>query len=313
LGIIDVVVAQPRIGHVLPVGGPVPPEYVIGRTGEIDQLLTRLTESVHTMASGERRIGKTTICDAVCARLRSDFEIVRIEVPERKDADAGVFLQQIIDRCNTISRAAATARRALRVAQPTIENALRAVGIPLNLNEIGAKPAPLATRQILSLPRTLATQLDKPVVFFLDELQRAVDYTDGAELLEALVDIYSAVSDVVVLIDGSNERVLERMRGAPIQFDKLCSRVAISPLIPKTVWRQALPERFERLSLTTTSEALEVIIEFGAERPFETMAAAQGAALAARRINAGKPKAEIGMFEADQGIEFARRRVADDI
>ena len=49
-----------------------------------------------------------------------------------------------------------------------------------------------------------------------------------------------------------------------------------------------------------------MIIEFGAERPFETMAAAQGAALAARRINAGRPQAEIGMFEADQGIEFAK-------
>lgn len=166
--------------------------------------------------------------------------------------------------------------------------------------------------QILSLPRTLATQLDKPVVFFLDELQRAIDYTDGAELLEDLVDIYSAVSHVVVLVDGSNKRMLERMRGA-IQFDKLCSRVVISPHIPKAVWRETLPERLARLSLTTTSEALEVIIEFGAERPFETMAAAQGAALAARRINAGRPQAEIGMFEADQGIEFARRRVADDI
>lgn len=88
----------------LPVGGPVSPEYVIGRTGEIDQLLTRLSETVHTMVPGERRIGKTTICGAACAQLRSKFEIVRIEVPERKDADAGVFLQLIIDRCNTMPR-----------------------------------------------------------------------------------------------------------------------------------------------------------------------------------------------------------------
>ena len=78
----------PKIGHVLPVGGPVPPDYVIGRSGEIDQLVTRLSESVHTMASGERRIGKTTVCDASCARAKPALEIVRVEVPERKDADA---------------------------------------------------------------------------------------------------------------------------------------------------------------------------------------------------------------------------------
>ena len=61
------------------------------------------------------------------------------------------------------------------------------------------------------------------------------------------------------------------------------------------------------------SEALEAIVEFGAERPYATMAAAQGAALAARRISAGSDRANVGAFEADQGIEFARRRLADDV
>jgi ABC-type phosphate transport system ATPase subunit len=304
---------ESRIGHVFPVGGPVPPNYMIGRTGEIDQLLTRLTESIHTMVSGERRIGKTTICDAACARLKPEMEIVRIEVPERKDADAGVFLQLIIDRCNTISRAAATARRVFRATRPAIESALDAAGVPLNLDELGAEPARLATRQILSLPRTLAKQLNRPVVFFMDELQRAIDYTDGAEILEALVDLYSGVSDVVVLVDGSDERILEHMRGAPVQFDKLCDRVAISPRIPKSVWHEALPERFGQVSLTITSDALASIVDFGGELPYQTMAAAQGAALAARRINIGSDHAEVGMFEADQGIEFARSRLADDI
>jgi hypothetical protein len=61
------------------------------------------------------------------------------------------------------------------------------------------------------------------------------------------------------------------------------------------------------------SEALEAIVEFGAERPNATMAAAQGAALAARRISAGSDRANVGAFECDQGIEFARRRLADDV
>ena len=43
------------------------------------------------------------------------------------------------------------------------------------------------------------------------------------------------------------------------------------------------------------------------------MAAAQGAALAARRINIGSDRAEVGAFEADQGIASARRRLAEDV
>ncbi len=304
---------DPKIGHVLPVGGPVPPDYVIGRSGEIDQLVTRLSECIHTMASGERRIGKTTVCDAACARVKSGLEIVRVEVPERKDADARVLLQSIIDRCNTVSLASAT-RKVLRAARPTIEGALASAGIPLNLDELGAEPAPATAREILALPRTLAAQLGKPVVFFLDEIQRAVDYTDGEEMLQALVDLYSGGgSEVVVLVDGSDDRLLDQMRGAPIQFDKLCTRLEISSSIPKQVWREALPGRFEQLSMAIESDALAAIVDFGAERPYATMAAAQGAALTARRINAGNDRATVGPFEADQGIEFARRRLADDV
>ena len=305
--------SDPKIGHVLPVGGPVPPDYVIGRSGEIDQLVTRLSESIHTMASGERKIGKTTVCDAACARVKPELEIVRIEVPERKDADARVLLQSIIDRCNTVSHASAT-RKVLRAARPTIEGALASAGIPLNLDELGAEPAPATAREILALPRTLADQLGRPVVFFLDEIQRAVDYTDGAEMLQALVDIYSGGRrDVVILVDGSDDRLLNEVRGAPIQFDKLCDRLTISATIPKQVWRQTLPNRFEQLSMAIESEALEAIVGFGDERPYATMAAAQGAALAARQLNPGPGHAAVGAFEADQGIEFARRRLADDV
>lgn len=103
------------------------------------------------------------------------------------------------------------------------------------------------------------------------------------------------------------------MRGAPIQFDKLCTRLEISSSIPKQVWREALPGRFEQLSMAIESDAIDSIVDFGAERPYATMAAAQGAALTTRRINAGSDRATVGAFEADQGIEFARRRLADDV
>lgn len=233
-------------------------------------------------------------------------------MPERKDADANVFLQSIIDRCNTISRSAAT-RKVLRAARPAIEGALASAGIPLNLDELGDEPRYPAARTVLALPLTLAQQVGKRVVFFLDELQRAVAYTDGEEILQALVDIYSGVSDVVVLVDGSEERALTGLLGQPVQLDKLCGRVAVSPHIPKERWRERLPERFDHVGMTITSGALAAIIDFGAERPYETMAAAQGAALTARALG-GEQRESIlvDVFEADQGIEVAKRRDNDD-
>ena len=42
------------------------------------------------------------------------------------------------------------------------------------------------------------------MALFIDELQRAVDYSDGVSLIRDLLDIYSGNPDVVVLVDGSD-------------------------------------------------------------------------------------------------------------
>lgn len=64
-----------------------PADLVIGRTGDIDEILRRLREAIHTMLTGPRRIGKTTVCVAACEQLRQDGAVViDIEVPERTDA-----------------------------------------------------------------------------------------------------------------------------------------------------------------------------------------------------------------------------------
>jgi AAA+ ATPase superfamily predicted ATPase len=111
-----------RIGRLFPAGGPVPADLVIGRTGDIEEIVRRSREAIHTMLTGPRRIGKTTVCAAVCEQLRQDGTVVvDIEVPERTDAKD--LLQLVVDRCNRISRSAAT-RGLLRVALPLIEQTL---------------------------------------------------------------------------------------------------------------------------------------------------------------------------------------------
>jgi Cdc6-like AAA superfamily ATPase len=206
------IVMAEKIGHLFPVGGPVPPDLVIGRAGEIDELERRYREELHTMLVGPRRIGKTTVCEVVCDRARrSEVAVVAIEVLERSDSAA--LLQLIIDRCSRLSHQA-QGRRAARIARPLIEKLLSDIGVPLDLGTL-ASDAALPTREVFSLPVHLAREADRPVLVFFDELQRAVDYSDGEQLLIDLVDVFSASSGVSVLIDGSAERTLDAMLGPP--------------------------------------------------------------------------------------------------
>lgn len=295
-----------QIGRLFPAGGPVPPDLVIGRTGEIDEITRRLREAISTMLTGDRRVGKTTVCDAACDRLLRDGAVViQIEVPERPDSAA--LLQLIVDRCSRISLAA-TGRRFLRVSRPLIEEFLRNEGIPLDLSQLTNEPGALPTRTILSLPSKVAEETEKPVVLYLDELQRAVDYADGDETLSDLVDLYSHVTSVVVLVDGSDERALEGMLGAPTHFGKLCGRLALDPRIPNYLWREHLPGRFAQAGLNLQPEALDALIAFGDGRPYATMTASRYAALNARKLGSET----VNSFEAEDGVAEARRQLEED-
>jgi hypothetical protein len=299
-------VTDNRIGRLFPAGGPVPADLVIGRAGDIEEIVRRSREAIHTMLTGPRRTGKTTVCSAVCERLaQEDVVVVDIEVPERTDAKD--LLQLVVDRCNRISRTAAI-RGLLRVARPLIEQTLAAEGIPLDLGQLTDQAGALPTRKILALPMALAEERDRPVVFFLDELQRAADYADGEQLLGDLVDIYSGNPNVVVLVDGSDERALDGMLARPVQFGKLVDRLTLDPLIPTDIWRSGLSERFGQAGLELEPEALEKLIAFGEGRPYPTMTASRYAALGARKLGSVAVEA----FDVQMAIDEARRHLAED-
>ena len=288
-----------------------PPHLVIGRRGAIDEIERRLREGLSTMLVGPRRIGKTTVCDAVCDRLRADgVPVIEVEVPERRDAAA--LLQAIVHEVHEASLLPA-GRRLVRAARPLAEKLLEEHGIPLDLSELGAESGELPMREIVALPAGLAERSGRPVVFFLDELQRAVDYENGAQLLTDLTDLYGGASDVVVLVDGSDERALDGMLGAPIHFGKLCDRQPLAPkILPLDTWREPLRARFRQARLEIDSDALQRLLDFGAGRPYETMLAARYAALSARKLAEGEELAPVADFEARMGIDEAVRHLRDD-
>ncbi len=138
--------APEPIGTLFPLGGPVPPDLIIGRRGEIDEITGRLQEGMSTMLAGVRRIGKTTVCAAGGERLKSQGALVIVvDVPER--ADSRALVQLIIVACSRVSRAR-TGRAALRFARPTIEKLLSEYGVPLDLSALGREPQELPARAV---------------------------------------------------------------------------------------------------------------------------------------------------------------------
>lgn len=293
------------IGPLFPIGGPVPPELIIGRTGEIQDLERRVGEGISTMLVGPRRIGKTTVCAAVCEKLRADGAlVVKIDVPER--SDSGDLLQLVIDVCSRIS-IADHARKALRFMRPLIEKILAEEGVPLDLSTL-ADGAVLPSRAVLRLPVELARRENRRALVFLDELQRVVTYEDAEQTLGDLIDIYGGSAEAVVLVDGSAERALDGMFGEPVHFGKLVDRLELALSIPAASWRGPLAERFDRAGLAISPEILERLLQWSECRPYATMAAARYTALNARKTGS----VDIDDFDLQMGIDEARRHLEDD-
>lgn len=297
------------VGALFPLGGRVAPELMIGREGDVTELVTRLVERMHTTMTGRRRIGKSTVCGAAGARMRDDrgFLVIELETPEQSTA-AG-FCQLLIDVA-TRHDLARTARVARGVIRPFIQEWLKERGIPLELSGLGAAVQPATRRGALELPLALARQHRVPVLLFIDELQRAVDYGDGVGLVSDLVDLYAGERnrDVIVLVDGSDDRTLEQLMGDPYGVAKLTSRVALPERIPLDQWRGPLQRRFGEGGLNLSAERLERMLEFGDGHPYATMAAAHFTAYNARRLAI----TEIDDFALRRGLEEARERLDAD-
>jgi hypothetical protein len=300
-----------KIGRVFPAGKPVPGELVIGRRGEIASLRRLLEEQISTLVSGERRIGKTTLCDAAAAELHEaeGVLIVKIEVPARDNGLSFELLQLIVDKCGTAAQSV-TKRKLLRATRPVIEEILKRQGLPLDLRELGAEPALTTVRRVISLPFHAARDLDRKVIFYLDELQRVADYADGDTFISDLVDVYAnteAADHVTVLVNGSDTRALDLL-DRDLRLGKLCKRFELGSTIPAGEWRSGLRDHYKRAALEIADDALEMLIEFGDERPYPTMLAARNSGFSAQEVGGSIVDVPAVTF----GIDEAERQLRDE-
>ena len=111
-----------------------------------------------------------------------------------------------------------------------------------------------------------------------------------------------------MLVDGSDDRTVERLRCPPYDLARLAQRVQLPHTIPADQWRGPLRERFERANLEISGEHLDQIVDFGAGRPYDTMAACLYVSLTARRLGSEM----IDAFALEKGLEEARARLDED-
>jgi DNA polymerase III delta prime subunit len=295
-----------QLGLLFPAGGRVAPEQMIGREGDVEDLVVRLREHSHLVLSGPRRAGKTSVCGAACARLRDEgFLTIEVEAPEQSSAEG--FCQLMIDRCARLDLDRIS-KGLLKGAVPVVQALLAEQGVPLDLSSFAADVPDPARRAALALPLAIARQQNSRVVLFIDELQRATGYADGIALARDLVDLYAGNTDVVLLIDGSEERTIDQLMGAPYDLARLCQRRALDPTIPLDSWSAPLDERFRAAGLTVGDEHLDQILEFGGGRPYDTMMGCLYVGLNARRVEADA----IDDFVLANGLEEARQRLDED-
>jgi AAA+ ATPase superfamily predicted ATPase len=261
----------------------------------------------HVVLSGPRRTGKTSVCGAVCANLRDkhDFLVIELETSEQSSAEG--LCQLMIDRCSRLDLDQIT-KGLLRKAVPTVQKLLDENAIPLDLSGFGAEIPDATRRAALSLPAAIAERQQQKVVLFIDELQRAVNYADGVGLIHDLLDIYCGQSNVVLLIDGSDERTIETLMRSPFDLARLGQRIELSPTIPADQWRAPLRSRFQRAQLDIDEDSLEQIIAFGEDKPYDTMAACLYVGLNARRTESET----VDDFVLQRGLGEARARLEED-
>jgi hypothetical protein len=279
---------------------------MIGREGDVADILTRLREHSHLILSGPRRAGKTSVCGAVCAALRDEGLIaIELEAPEQSSAEG--VCQLMIDRCARLDLERIS-RGLLRTATPVVQGLLAEQGLPLDLSAFAADVPDSTRRAALGLPLDIARQQERGVVLFIDELQRAASYADGVALVHDLVDLYAGNQEVVLLIDGSDERTIEQLMGAPYDLARLCQRRPLDPTIPLDSWRAPVAARFSEAGLRLSKEHLEAILAFGGGHPYDTMMGCLYVGLNARRVEVEA----VDDFVLNNGLKEARERLAED-
>lgn len=300
--------------ELFPTKGPVPPGQLIGRSEAIAALQSQLAAGSHQILAGPRRTGKTSICDAVIARLKKGGDyVVAVDLFE---------VGSLSNLAELIARGAIANRPGVKKVLPVLLRSARWVGRAAQVSatlkgefgtEIEFAFAPSRSQKTpmqqmdyaLRLLERLATADGHQLVLYLDEFQEVetplLRFGDPDLLTKSMRSILQRSPHVTCLFAGSVEHMMKGLFAAEKRaFYQFGGFFSLDP-IDETAWKAGLRKAYQRDKTTITDTALDHIIATSEGAPRATMLLAQQAHVVA---------VEKGIFSIDlpevyQGIEYA--------
>jgi hypothetical protein len=297
-----------------PTKGPVAPRQMIGREEEVTALVAQLAGGSHQVLAGPRRTGKTSVCDAAVARLRSSGSyVVSVDLFQ---------VESLTSLAELIARRALTNRSAVKQALPALTRAARRVGRAAQVSatlhhefgtDIEFAFAPLANRKTpdaqfdfaLALLEKLAVADGHSLVLYLDEFQEIEvggrRFGDPDLLTKKMRAILQRSPHVTCLFAGSIEHMMREIftpkSRAMYQF---AGFFTLDP-IDEDDWRRSLRKVYLRDETTITDEALDALLQYSEAAARATMLIAQQSHVVAVE----KGSFVVGVTEVIQGLGYA--------
>lgn len=109
-----------------------------------------------------------------------------------------------------------------------------------------------------------------------------------------------------MLVDGSQNRVVERLLDDPFGMGKLADRLPLEPTIPEDQWHAPLRRRFAAADLSISPQRVETLVAFGAGKPYPTMTGARHVALTTRKLALGEVDDQcitVGLQQAGEHLD----------
>lgn len=267
-----------------------PPEKLIGRHSDLEELSSQLADGLHRIVAAPRRTGKSTACAATVAALRRR-RFYTVSVSLFRDTNAAALAealaQEALANRSALKRLVERARRlpSRALAGRSLTTVLRVKSELGDAVEIALEPTrkrqdPLQELSLaLELPQRIAERDDRQLILFIDELQQLTSgaYGDPEQITQRLREVLHDSPNVTCLFAGSVEHLMRDMfsneRRALYQFGGFHE---LSPISGEE-WRQGLSERFAQDDCAVDEEALDLIVAAGEGHPRSTMLIAQQA------------------------------------
>lgn len=275
-----------RLGsaELFPTDAPIPPEAMIGRQEDVDDVARALIGGANVVVAGPRRTGKTSVCDAalaLCAHERcytASVDLFRL-------ADAAELAETLTLRLlanrpvlrRALAGAAVAGGRVREALSTTVAYRARqdlGEDVELALTVSAARKDPQRALAVAwELAERIAAADDRRLVLFLDEFQEVASglYGDADVVTRQMRAIFQRSPHVSVLFAGSIEHV---MRDLFAPSDRALSQFGgLHDLRPigEQEWRSGLRARLALDRCTIGDSALERLLDAGEGHPRATM------------------------------------------